>query len=525
MELSGLVATATGTWWSTTASSTPASIRIFYLDQRCKVTGRSRTRPRPATPRIWRSAGTAPSGSPTSATTDQRPAPADHRAVAGAGRRRPPVIHRLTYPDGPHDAEALLFDRRRRAGHGHQGGHRHGRPVRADRRRCGRTPPTGVPLTRAGAVPPQASGTENSFGVIGEMLVTGAATAPDRRRVVLRTYTDAYEWDVPDGDVVKAITTATPGHPAAGRAPGRVDRLHRRRHGVPDRERPDRRSGDDPADHARRRTLLISPTPDPGRPTVAAATARPLLARVPLGAVGVAAGARAAAGRVRLRRGAPVAGRTAAPSRSRPSRSDQSGQGAGGDQHRGSGQQHRPPARSPRAARPARRRDRARRSSRVGQRDRGHRARARAAGQRLADAALVHPHRRAVARAAGRGDDELDVRPGREARAGRARARRSGRARPGRRPGRPGAGCHRSRPCPESPHRTVVPRCRSCTGGGGMSTATVRRRPARHDQAGRVRIGSRRPGGQPGVDAGSGRRPGRRCRTSRRASRRRCGSP
>ena len=41
-------------------------------------------------------------------------------------------------------------------------------------------------------------------------MVTGAAISPDRTRVALRTYTAAYEWDVPDGDVVKAITTGTP---------------------------------------------------------------------------------------------------------------------------------------------------------------------------------------------------------------------------------------------------------------------------------------------------------------------------
>jgi hypothetical protein len=41
-------------------------------------------------------------------------------------------------------------------------------------------------------------------------LVTGAATSPDRRKVALRTYSAVYEWDVPDGDPVKAITTGVP---------------------------------------------------------------------------------------------------------------------------------------------------------------------------------------------------------------------------------------------------------------------------------------------------------------------------
>ena len=41
-------------------------------------------------------------------------------------------------------------------------------------------------------------------------MITGAASAPDGRRVVLRSYADAFEYDVPDGDVVRALTTGTP---------------------------------------------------------------------------------------------------------------------------------------------------------------------------------------------------------------------------------------------------------------------------------------------------------------------------
>jgi hypothetical protein len=61
-----------------------------------------------------------------------------------------------------------------------------------------------------GSFRPSVTGASNPLGSLGEMVVTGAATSPDRRRVALRTYAAAYEWDVPDGDVVKAITTGTP---------------------------------------------------------------------------------------------------------------------------------------------------------------------------------------------------------------------------------------------------------------------------------------------------------------------------
>src|SRR5262249_14060429 len=56
----------------------------------------------------------------------------------------------------------------------------------------------------------KATGTPNFLGPTGQILVTGAAQSPDRKRAMLRTYSDAYEWDVPDGDVVKAITTTEP---------------------------------------------------------------------------------------------------------------------------------------------------------------------------------------------------------------------------------------------------------------------------------------------------------------------------
>ncbi|MDQ1646820.1 MAG: hypothetical protein QOJ50_3004, partial [Cryptosporangiaceae bacterium] len=44
----------------------------------------------------------------------------------------------------------------------------------------------------------------------GSLEVTGGAVAPDGVHFVLRTYTAAYEWDAPDGDVVRALTTGTP---------------------------------------------------------------------------------------------------------------------------------------------------------------------------------------------------------------------------------------------------------------------------------------------------------------------------
>ena len=88
-----------------------------------------------------------------------------------------PRLHRLTYPDGPHDAEALLVDRP-------------GRPVVVTKERARpagvyRTerPPDGVgptPLVRVGklALPPSDT-PGGPLGGLGSLVVTGAAASAD----------------------------------------------------------------------------------------------------------------------------------------------------------------------------------------------------------------------------------------------------------------------------------------------------------------------------------------------------------
>ncbi len=121
--------------------------------------------------------------------------------VGADGRVR---LHRLTYPDGPHDAEALLLGR-------------DGVPVIVTK------DPTGVsgvylpesmladsgttPLRRAGAVELPTSRTPGGpVGRVGSRLVTGGAVSADGRVVALRTYTDAWLYPAPDGDPVSALT-------------------------------------------------------------------------------------------------------------------------------------------------------------------------------------------------------------------------------------------------------------------------------------------------------------------------------
>jgi hypothetical protein len=123
---------------------------------------------------------------------------------------RTPVIHRFAYPDGAHDAEALLLD-----GDGiplivtkEVGAAGIYRPVSDP---VPNNPhEQAVPLERVGEFTPPDTGAEHAFGRLARLVITGGATSPDGTRVVLRTYTDAFEFDVPDGDVSAAITDGTP---------------------------------------------------------------------------------------------------------------------------------------------------------------------------------------------------------------------------------------------------------------------------------------------------------------------------
>jgi hypothetical protein len=116
-------------------------------------------------------------------------------------------LHRLTYPDGPHDAEALLVDAA-------------GRPVvitKEARSPAGvyRTvqPPEGLgptPLVRVGELTLPPSATEGGpLGGLGSRMVTGAAVTADGSVVAVRSYTDAWLYPVRGGDLVAALE-ATP---------------------------------------------------------------------------------------------------------------------------------------------------------------------------------------------------------------------------------------------------------------------------------------------------------------------------
>ncbi|PRY48749.1 hypothetical protein LY71_108127 [Geodermatophilus tzadiensis] len=112
-------------------------------------------------------------------------------------------LYRLTYPDGAHDAEALLLApdgtphlvTKEVLGASHV--YRPAAPL-VD----GGT----VALVDVGTVTFTLTGTPGGpVGRAGQLLVTGGAVARDGSRLALRTYTDAYVWDLAGADVPGAL--------------------------------------------------------------------------------------------------------------------------------------------------------------------------------------------------------------------------------------------------------------------------------------------------------------------------------
>ncbi len=69
---------------------------------------------------------------------------------------------------------------------------------------------TPVPMKELGSLTLPRTDTSNPFTSLGRRQVTGAATSADRTKVVLRTYADAYEWELKDGDVAGTLTKEKP---------------------------------------------------------------------------------------------------------------------------------------------------------------------------------------------------------------------------------------------------------------------------------------------------------------------------
>jgi hypothetical protein len=130
----------------------------------------------------------------------------DRQTVALIGLRPDgsSTLTRLTYPDGPHDAEALLLAP-------------DGTPYIVTKEVLGASSVyrPDAPLADGATVPMShvlglgftLTGTPGGpVGRAGQLLVTGGAVSADGQRLALRTYTDAYVWPLVGSDVVGALS-------------------------------------------------------------------------------------------------------------------------------------------------------------------------------------------------------------------------------------------------------------------------------------------------------------------------------
>lgn len=216
VELSGLVALEDGYAVVNDSSLSDDRVGVFLLDQGCQVTDQIGYPSPPLDPEdlAWdREHNVLWVGDigDNFELTGQEPRPSAALWRIELDGDRTPVIHRFAYPDGPRDAEALLLDGE-------------GTPIIVSKAvgaaelfvptelRPSSGPDDLVPLEAAGEVTLPAPETEvtHRLGPAAREVVTGGANAPDGSAVVLRSYTDAFEFDVAEGDVVTALTTGQP---------------------------------------------------------------------------------------------------------------------------------------------------------------------------------------------------------------------------------------------------------------------------------------------------------------------------
>jgi hypothetical protein len=224
-EVSGIVATKTGFIVINDGSDDPAKKRIFFLDSKCKVadkvsytgSGPGDTEDlilSPDSKTLW----IADIGDNDYADEAKSRATVKLWTMPADGSAKP-KFHRLAYPQGDHhDAEALLLNG-------------DGTPLIVTKEvgkpayiyqpsgQLQENNETPVPLERVGEL--AVSGTTTAgppLARIGNKTIDGGAIIAGGSKVVLRTYTDALEWDVTNGDVLGALkkqprTTGLPNEP------------------------------------------------------------------------------------------------------------------------------------------------------------------------------------------------------------------------------------------------------------------------------------------------------------------------
>ncbi|MFE9956739.1 hypothetical protein [Micromonospora sp. NPDC005299] len=215
-ELSGLVATSTGYVVINDGTEDESRKRVFFLDTKCEI-AKDPVRYSGSGPFDTEDLAVGPDKKTLfiADTGDNVEAKTRRERVAvwtmPLNGSKQPVLHRLSYPGKePHDAEALLVGD-------------DNLPLVITKDLSGKSEiftPTvklkasgdleAIPMKKVGEVTLPKTNTENKLGGPGRLLVTGAARSPDGGRVVLRTYGDAFEFDVTGGNIVGALATGKP---------------------------------------------------------------------------------------------------------------------------------------------------------------------------------------------------------------------------------------------------------------------------------------------------------------------------
>jgi len=198
-ELSGLVADDEH-WYAINDGGTAAT--VFVLGKDCAVQD---TITGPLDPYDVEDLALGPDGTFWLSDTGDNDSDRDTIALIAMTPAGETTLYRLTYPDGKHDAEALLLDRAgtpyiiTKSPLGTADVYRPAAPL---------TSPGPTPLQHVVAVRLTSTDTPGGPvpGIVGSVTVTGAAASPDGTAIALRTYTDAYLFPVKDGDVVGAFS-------------------------------------------------------------------------------------------------------------------------------------------------------------------------------------------------------------------------------------------------------------------------------------------------------------------------------
>lgn len=213
-ELSGLIATKTGYIVINDGTDDDSLKKVFYLNAQCRITksvpysgqGPKDTEDLALSPdgaTLW----IGDVGDNVTSTTRRERVAVWTMPVDGS---KQPVLHRLAYPERkPHDAEALLVGPDNlpliitKTLSGKAEIFTPAAPLKTNN-----TEP--VPMKKVGEVSLPRTNTPNLLQGPGRVAITGAARSPDGSKVVLRTYADAFEYDVTGGDVLAALTTGKP---------------------------------------------------------------------------------------------------------------------------------------------------------------------------------------------------------------------------------------------------------------------------------------------------------------------------